>query len=338
MELKKIFKYRNVWIGAAMLWIVFFHAGFWVGSPVLSAFKKVGYGGVDICLFASGIGCYFSLEKDPDSLRFLQRRLKRLAPAYFCFMIPWLIWKRTTSVMPIKAIVGNLLGIQTLATWEYHFNWYISGLVVYYILMPYLKKITDSWRCIWQDIFTGVFLVAVSINFWEAGDNVLIFTRLPVLYAGVVFGKLSKQGYALKGKDLFLLGVAVAAGIGILWIGYTRFSDILWTRGLHWYPFALIVPGSCVFLSLLAARMDQYRPLRRINKFLDFVGTYSFELYLFHVFLYENLMPDIMERIPGIPNNQLWLMTLPVVVCGTYLLNRAAFFVGRICEKKIKKA
>ena len=101
MKLGRLFKFRNMWIGIAMLWILFFHSGFWVASDSLRFLKNVGYGGVDICLFASGIGCYFSLEKDPDSLRFLKRRLKRLGPTYFCFIIPWLFWKSSVSVLPL---------------------------------------------------------------------------------------------------------------------------------------------------------------------------------------------------------------------------------------------
>ena len=56
-------KYRDTWVGIAMLWIVFFHLDIDIGNKVLSLIKLFGYGGVDICLFCSGIGCYNSLKK-----------------------------------------------------------------------------------------------------------------------------------------------------------------------------------------------------------------------------------------------------------------------------------
>ena len=100
MELKRIFKHRNFWVGVAMVWIVFFHSAVMVSWVPLNVFKDLGYAGVDICLFASGIGCYYSLEKDPDILRFLKRRATRLAPVYYCFIIPWLIYKVRSPPVP----------------------------------------------------------------------------------------------------------------------------------------------------------------------------------------------------------------------------------------------
>lgn len=334
MELGRTFKYRNIWIGVAMLWIVFFHAGFWIGSQRLLTFKNMGYGGVDICLFASGIGCYFSLEKDPDIFRFLKRRVMRLGPAWICFVIPWLLWKITVSGLPFRAVVGNLLGIQTLVSWEFHFNWYIGGLVVYYLAMPYLKRLTDSCSGLRQDVFAGVFLAVTTLPFWEAGNTIIILSRIPVLYGGLVCGKLAKQGYVLKKRDYLTAGLLTVAGTVLLLTFMKVYPDHLWSRGLYWYPFALMVPGGCLFASLLAGKLEQIGSLRWINRSLETVGVYSFELYLVHVFLYEGLMPGIMERLWMVPVNLLWAATLPVVVCGTYILHRMAAFAGRIMNQK----
>ena len=37
MELNRMFKYRNIWIGTAMLWILFFHSGFGIGPQWLDS-------------------------------------------------------------------------------------------------------------------------------------------------------------------------------------------------------------------------------------------------------------------------------------------------------------
>ena len=334
MELKRIFKFRNLWIGIAMLWIVFFHAGFWIGIEELLVFKNLGYGGVDICLFASGIGCYFSLEKNPDTLEFLRRRIKRLGPTYLCFIIPWVIWRRLAFQLPLRAVVGNLLGIQTLVSWDYHFNWYIGGLVVYYLAMPLLKQLTDSISHMVKELAVILLLFAVSVPFWNYGNTIVILSRLPVLYAGLVFAKLSKQGYMLKKRDLLLLGLLSVVGAVLLVTFYYRVPDLLWPRGLYWYPFALIVPGVCVFFSLVAEKTENCKILRWGNRLLETVGVYSFELYLIHVFLYEGLMPGIAARLWMVPANILWAMTIPVVVAGTCLLNRAVALICRLTAKQ----
>lgn len=335
MELSRILKFRNVWIGVAMLWILFFHSGFLFESQPLQTFINIGYGGVDICLFASGIGCYFSLEKDSDILRFLKRRIKRLGPTWICFIIPWLLWRASLSDIPYRAVLGNLLGIQTLVSWEYHFNWYIGGLVVYYLAMPYLKRLTDSCFRIRQDVFTGLILTLATVPFWGDGNTLIILSRFPVLYAGLVCGKLAKQGYTLKMRDYIAAGILTVVGTVLLLTFAKVYSDHLWSWGLCWYPFALIVPGGCLALFLLSEKLDGVKFLRGINRIMETVGIYSFELYLVHVFLYEGLMPGIEERLKIIPNNLLWAATLPVVVCGIYILNRLTALVSR--GIKIKK-
>lgn len=334
MELKRIFKYRNFWIGAAMMWIVLVHSDFSLDSDFFFLFKEFGYGGVDICLFASGIGCYFSLEKDPDILGFLNRRVKRLGPTYLCFIIPWMWWTKKLSGLPIPAVFGNLLGVQTLASWDYTFNWYISGLVVFYCAMPYLKRITDSCRTWIQDLAVVLLLFAVSISFWNTGRNwIVIVSRLPVFYAGVIFAKMAGQGYLLKKRDCLLLGTISACGLILLLYVYNVWADNLWYCGLYWYPFALITPGLCVFLSLLAEQMERSRLLHKIRKGVELVGIYSFEVYLVHIFLYDELIPEICKRVNLELNNLLWVLTIPVIACGVFLLNRISGFLQRVLKK-----
>lgn len=333
MALNKVLKFRSVWIGLAMVWIVFYHSGFPIASQSLLLLKEFGYGGVDICLFASGIGCYYSLSRDPDILRFWKRRVKRLGPAYLCFIVPWMLWKSQGLKFPFQAIVCNLLGIQTLISWDYHFNWYIGGLVIYYILAPFLKKLTDSCRNLTWDILAGLLVTAITVFFWDRGNNIIILSRLPVLYAGLVFGKLADQGYVLKKRDLIAAGIlCIASGIFLV-DSLTRFPDWLWSKGLSWYPFALFAPGFCIFLSWVAEKLQPCRFLRWINRFLDTVGVYSFEVYLVHIFLYESLMMIIKHHLRTVPVLVLWLGSIPAIICGTFLLNRIASLFRKLAEK-----
>lgn len=338
MELRRIFKHRNIWIGVAMLWIVLLHSGFGFSSGFLSKVKELGYGGVDICLFASGIGCYYSLEKDPDILNFLKRRIKRLGPTYLCFILPWLWWTKKFSGLTLPVAFGNILGVRTLASWDYQFNWYISGLVVFYICMPYLKRMTDSC-CRWKkDLLACLLLVAIGVSFWNTGKNmIIIISRLPVLYVGVVFAKLAHRGYVLTKKDCLLLGMLSACGLILLLYFYNAWTGALWYCGLYWYPFVLIVPGICVFLSILAEKMENYSGIRGLYKLLEVVGVYSFEVYLVHIFLYEDLIPEICERFGFVFNNKLWVLTIPLIACGTFVLNRMGVFSGRILERVWQK-
>ena len=60
-SLQDISTYRKALMGVAMLWIVFYHFGF--HTPIISHLTRFGYTGVDIFMFLSGFGLFYSLQK-----------------------------------------------------------------------------------------------------------------------------------------------------------------------------------------------------------------------------------------------------------------------------------
>lgn len=329
MKLSSAFKYRNLWLGAAMVLVVLFHSGFAFSCAPLRALQDVGYCGVDICLFASGIGCSYSLEKDPSALRFLKRRVKRLGPVYYCFLLPWLGLKLLSGGFPLKAVLFNLLGIQSFVSWAHHFNWYISVLVMVYLLAPVFQRLANCRGGLWKDLAVTVCLMAVGIPFLDSVDILIMVSRLPVFYLGMVYARQAKQGAVIPAVGWALHLLAALAGICVFWVSFIRFPGFLY-QGLYWYPFVLIVPGFCLLLSAAADFTEKHPPLRWISRGLSAIGTYSFELYLVHIFLFESVMPRLSDRLPGIPNNLLWLCSLPVIAAGCYILNKAARLVSRL--------
>ena len=339
MKLSKAFHYRNIWLGTAMILIVLFHSGFSTPFSVLNFFKQIGYFGVEICLFASGIGCYYSLEKDPHPLRFLKRRAKRLYPVYLCFIIPWLLCKLYIGHFPLSAILGNLLGVQSLISWDYHFNWYIGGLVVFYTLAPYFKQITDGCSGNRSDLLVLTILVLCGVPFWCHDHLIVIAARLPIFYLGMVYAKHAASGITVTRKSWLLYVLTALFGITALLFVFFCFPDKVWSHGLCWYPFIFIVPGLCMVLSKFAIFCESTPRMHWINALLNTIGSYSFEVYLIHVFLYETVMPRISDQLSMISPNLLWLATVPVIITGTFLLNRISrfslSFISR-CNVKIK--
>lgn len=71
----------------------FFHSGMQSSSLAFRRIEATGYGGVDIFLFASGLGNFYSYTKDNSPVDFILRRIVRLAPVYLLFMAVWLPYK-----------------------------------------------------------------------------------------------------------------------------------------------------------------------------------------------------------------------------------------------------
>lgn len=56
MKLERVYQYRTGWMGIAILWVILFHSTFEISNPLLGMIREVGYGGVDIFVFAAGMG------------------------------------------------------------------------------------------------------------------------------------------------------------------------------------------------------------------------------------------------------------------------------------------
>lgn len=57
MIIKDIFKYRSMWMALAIILVVLYHRGFdLINFPILNQIQSLGYCGVDIFIFSSGLG------------------------------------------------------------------------------------------------------------------------------------------------------------------------------------------------------------------------------------------------------------------------------------------
>ena len=65
-SLSLLSSYRGALMGVAIIWVMLYHLGD-IDVSVISVIFGVGYGGVDIFLFLSGFGLYFSLSKKEPS-------------------------------------------------------------------------------------------------------------------------------------------------------------------------------------------------------------------------------------------------------------------------------
>lgn len=252
MRLSALYKHRSVWMGIAMLWIVLFHSGLIISNSLISYVREIGYGGVDIFMFASGLGAYFSYTKDHNPTSFIKRRFARLAPVYLLFIAIWISYKLIMSELSIKAAIGNFLAVQGFTGLGYEFNWYITALIVVYILTPFFSGLIEKFNSR-QIFFLIAVLIAISIPFWNSHNGIIIVTRLPIFVIGMYFAKLSKDdSKRMTWKFAALLAGAMIVGMALLMLFFVKYSNLLWEYGLYWYPFILITPGLCLLTSAFA--------------------------------------------------------------------------------------
>ena len=337
MKLKNLSGYRRVWMGFAILWIIIYHTGMRLGFMPLRVFKNMGYGGADIFLFASGVGCYASLNRDDDLLRFMKRRFLRLAPVYFPFIVPWLIGRILLREASVMMVAGNLLGIRSFTDAADNFNWYISATLLMYVLAPYFKQLVDQLR-------PGKLLIALlitmlsSVAFWTVPHLMIIATRIPVFFVGMYIGRFCcEEDRVLTKKQMLVAILAMLAGTALLILFKVSVDGTgMWNYGLNWYPFIMITPGLCLCLSWAAMKMDGIRCLAWIPKAMGIVGKYSFELFLLHAFVFSLVRMGIDKWNLHPYSNRIWLAVLVLLplmlICFRWyvrMVNRAAASLRR---------
>ena len=315
MTYKDYIKYRSVWMGAAILWIILFHLHLPGDSFFVTKICNLGYAGSDIFYFASGLGIWFSLQHTPDVKTFYKKRAHRILPMYWCFIVVWLGFRFWICEMTIPMAVGNLLGIQVLFGLDGAFNWYITYLLLFYLLAPLIRLLYLKLK---QDRLCMLFLAVLFLVLFltcHVSQLTIGLSRLPVFSLGMLFGKMTEEKNEISLPQTVVMLCLLPVGLGLaLYFG----ADVLrgWYTGLMWYPLILSVPGTCMVLSLLGRSTEKFRPAKK--GVLPFLGEHTMELYYVHIFVLEVYEKVFLLRM----GNTFSYLHLPVLAAIIALLSR----------------
>ena len=353
MKSNEILKFRSLWMGIAILMVVYFHSYFFITFfkdihsnifvSVLKELKTFSYGGTDIFLFASGIGCWFSLNKlikesnSQNSMAadfyftFITKRFNRIIPVYLPFCIIWLLYKFLFNDFYFTSAIGNLLSIQDFTGNGKSINWYISAMWLFYLLSPYfyslLNKCSKKYQILLL-IFTSFLFSIPFIN-----SNFLItFSRLPIFFIGMVTAKYFSENSEFSYKNSLFFIFLFVVGLFFLELVKAKFKGIALKTGLLWYPFIFAVPGGCITLSLIARYFDNFFIFNKLNRFFSWLGNYTFEVFLTHLFLFDLYEKLVTKNIIAADNLMIYIFIVFLIIPFSILLS----LVSK-CIKKLLK-
>lgn len=290
-------KYRGAIMGVAILWIMLYHIPAKGGIPVITQILEVGYGGVDIFLFLSGFGLYFSLSNKETSLSlYYKKRFFRILPEFWIFLIFDYI---VTMNFSFRSFVELLYKSTTIGYWipgtPYEL-WYVSCILLFYSLFPFYFRIFKKKGILvpLAAIILGfILIVSYAIIMVVEFENknvgglvILTISRIPVFFIGTIFGYLVKDNIYIaqlnrvKAIAVILFALAVLS----LFIFINYFEAYLWTCSLYWLPYIVIAPILCIMLALLFDKMPNI-----VNNVFSNIGLISFELYIMHIYVFEHL-------------------------------------------------
>ncbi len=323
-------------MGFAILWIMIFHYPTSTNIFILDLLKSYGYAGVDIFLFLSGFGLYFSLSKKNLSLgEFYKKRFIRVLPVFWLFLIVLFVITRDYS---LKSFWELLCCMTTLGYWVKvipYKLWYISCILFFYAIFPFYFNMYKKHGSLVDALAIGIGLILTAIyalvmvfvfdNRNEGGTLVMTIARIPIFFIGSMFGHWAKDGcnIQLSATHKVISLCALGFGVFLLYFFSVRFSDYQWTCSLFFLPLIIITPVLCVILAVLFEKLPAM-----ITKLFANIGMISLELFMVHVYMYRGLVKQ-MEQNWGA------LTTLVVVVSLSFVFAICLYYVNKTYLQKI---
>lgn len=287
-------KNRGSLMGIAILWVMSFHlvskgpsfCDFSIFSPIMG----IGYGGVDIFMFLSGLGLYFSYSNKPIYKSFIWNRIIRIMPAYIIVNI---VYGVVIGLKPLTV----LLNISTIGFWSLseYYDWYIPSIILLYILFPLVfsavnkSKINDLKKGFLTNriVIFSFFIVTILITMlYIITDSnlddmrMLFIARIPVFILGIVFGRIVKKKLHISLLPyIFIMLVAIAM---LFLVKNQNVITIHLGSGILQILFLFITPGLCLLLSVVLDHLSS-----KVNNVLAFIGSMSLELYIIHLHIFE---------------------------------------------------
>lgn len=283
IELANISRFRAEQMGAAMLFVILFHVALDRGDPFYGL-RRCGNVGVDIFLFLSGVGLWFSWVKTPDVLRFYRRRLLRIVPTWIvvatAFYLPDYLGARRFS----HSIV-DLIGDITI-NWDFWLHdeltfWYVPAIMALYLVAPWYMRLIQSrpvYR--WLPLLMVIWCVMVQwvLPIHHAVGHIEIFwSRVPIFFIGINFGEMVRRRRQLSSDAVWLLLVTFLMTFGTcLYLEQVRHGQFpLFVERMLYIPFTVC---TVLVMNRIFRRTPQW-----VNRLFRFVGALSLEAYLIHI-------------------------------------------------------
>lgn len=308
---EKITQNRQVLMGIAILWIVWFHSEFYIPIPGMGFLKQCGYGGVDIFLFLSGMGIYCSLDKNPDMLSFYKRRASRIFYTYIPILFMWFSCRVIYDYLykedfvglfeSIKGLFGNLSMLGWNNGLSYQFNWYVQAIIWFYLLSPiFYEVLKASYGNVKRYLLLIFILLITQVVFMNFFQTLMAVSRIFIYIMGMLFSQLYKEN---KNISLWYFVPVMVVGEVLLYLALHIWKKHLWTFGLWWYPYLLITPGLVFVCAYLISFVKSWKIGEVLCNVIGYFGKSSFEIFMVQVAAF-NFLTDII----AINSNIRWLL------------------------------
>ena len=295
-------RYRLPVMGTAALYVLFLHTGVIMSGGFLSDavvfIRRMGFLGVDVFLFLSGIGLVYSYEKEKKNVWiFWKRRIRRiLLPmiiAAICYSI--------TNHWSVREFIEYVSGYHYyMIELEKSFLWFYFAIATFYFFFPLYYKLFDISpnKNIFTVMMLCVWLAAALMTKGHIRDDLYkMINCIPVFLIGIWLGGRMREGKTeIKGYVYLIMAAALVLGYYLEYLILYREHEIL----LPYSEFGLAAYLSGISFVFLWAKgfalLDGIKNNigKRIGKCIihicSFFGRISYEFYCMQEWVFERLI------------------------------------------------
>jgi peptidoglycan/LPS O-acetylase OafA/YrhL len=245
----------------AIIFILISHG---IGTPFPAAANIIGNVGNSLFFFMSGI----LLRPTSDLKGFYLHRLRKIYPWYLVALLLYVLEGSLRGYTTIVYLFGlqEILNVKAVGD-----LWFVGSILVFYLFYPFISK--SPYRALFA------FIALLALHFGAGFVLIETVSFFPVFGAGVLIAPRLGAAYSLTRRDLSHLLLFALLSVGALFI--SRFEGVGFETAGPILP-VVAVPGCLVALYLA-------RGIRIESRVVQVIATYSYQIYLFHPFVYALL-------------------------------------------------
>ncbi len=274
-------------MGLAIFWIVFYHMPWVPRAPWLDFIHEIGFIGVDVFIFMSGIGVGHSVKRRGRE-GYLLQRAKRILPGLIPVLVIWSLAMYFGGALTLKEFFGS---VSLLGCWmgqSTQLNWYFSTIWMFYLLgaMLYRPVCEGKHPVLTALVVSGYSFLALILS--SNPYSGIMYARIPVFLLGMLMGRAEQDHVPPEKLLRTVLYGLFPVGILVVLLVYFRWGTVYgYSYGLWWYPFLLVVPGGIFLVCDLAHKLRRYQPFSRICRIFEVLGNNSIEILIVQTAIFK---------------------------------------------------
>lgn len=291
MSLNIISRYRSVLFGISIISIILFHYcedyvnAFQDGNVgsnliIFGYYKVISSLGVEVFIFLSGLGLFYSMSNNSNVMRFYEKRVKRLiVPYVFVGIIFWGVFDLILNKEGITRFIKDFTFV-TFFTEGQRTIWFIGVIFIFYLVFPLVYKLILSQAGVIKTLILIIGIYGINYSILQLWPNIYYnieigIMRFPIFILGAVCAYLIKND--VQNQNKIMIFFAIAIGLAL------KLADVFVDMPQYWSR--IITTFYAIALILIVCIIVDKLHWQKFNSAMEKVGEYSLELYMIHVCL-----------------------------------------------------